>query len=95
MHLQALQAYLIKNLCTCFKLFLKFEQPGPPVGSLKGGAKLLLEVGQLCTNLNKSSFSPRAAILAFSAVNCWSKTIETLRASSVPGKRAAARASSQ
>ena len=51
-----LQAYLIKNLCTCFKLFLKFEQPGPPVGSLKGGAKLLLEVGQLCTNLNKSSF---------------------------------------
>ena len=40
------------NLCTCFKLFLKFEKPGPPIGSLKGGAKLLLEVAQLCTNLN-------------------------------------------
>ena len=56
MHLQALQAYLIKNLCTCFKLFLKFEQPGPPVGSLKGGAKLLLEVVQLHTDLSKISF---------------------------------------
>ena len=50
--LQALQAYLIKNLCTCFKLFLKFEQPGPPIGSLKGGAELLLEVTQLRANLS-------------------------------------------
>ena len=39
---------------------------------------------------------PRAtSILAFSSVNCWSKTVETLRASCVSGKRDLARASSQ
>ena len=42
-----------QHLSSCFKLFLKFKKPSPAVSPLKGGAELLMEVGQLRCNLDK------------------------------------------
>ena len=44
---------LFQHLSTGFKLFLKFKKPSPAVSPLKGGAELLMEVGQLRCNLDK------------------------------------------